>query len=74
MSSGPFWAWHSTLSPRERAGGEGAWSVRQPWGTLTLTLSQRERGHQSIANKVLWFCTRDAVEYQRSAAPAPLLP
>ena len=32
--------------------------VCTPWGTLTLTLSQRERGQESMAKKVFCFCTR----------------
>jgi hypothetical protein len=40
MPSRPVWAWHSALSQRERAGGEGPWPVRQTWAALTL--SRRE--------------------------------
>jgi hypothetical protein len=31
---------------------------RKAWGTLTLTLSRRERGQKSMANKIPYFCTR----------------
>src|SRR5262249_26514002 len=38
-------AWHSSLSPWERAGGEGPGAGPPALGPLTLTLSRRERGH-----------------------------
>jgi hypothetical protein len=44
-----------SLSPRERAGVRGIFA--RAADTLTLTLSQWERGHESMVNKILWFCT-----------------
>jgi hypothetical protein len=46
-----------SLSQRERAGGEGPHSVRIY--ALTLTLSQRERGQESKAKKVIGNGIRD---------------
>ena len=58
----PFWAYDgrasSSLSPRERAGGEGLCSLAHPSEALTLTLSQRERGDECMAKRVSCFCTR----------------
>jgi hypothetical protein len=39
----------SSLSPRERAGGEGLGSLAHPSAALTLTLSQREGGTLNCA-------------------------